>query len=149
MMRLLLVVALGAAAVLPQNTDTAADLESEYIRMLSKWSGYREQAVRAWRQQVGAYTELAPMLLISRRANIPPGELIRQRDRGMTWGDIARDRKIRTIGTDFIDESNLFILAQHYRRSLEEVRAVRRADMSLLQLNEQLQRARKQTPAGP
>ena len=138
-MRVLCLALLSAASVSAQVADTA-DLEARYIRMLANWSGNREDAVRGWRQRLGAYTELAPLLLISRRANVAPAALIRQRDRGMTWGDIARDRKIRTMGTDFIDESNPFVLAQHYRRPLEEVRGMRRPEISFLLLNQELQR---------
>jgi hypothetical protein len=139
-MRFVCFVLLCAAGLSAQTADTAADLEAGYIRMLAKWSGHGEDAVRGWRQRLGAYTELAPMLLISRRANVAPIELSKQRDGGMTWGDIARDRKVRTLGTDFIEESNLFVLAQHYRRPLEEVRGMRRADMNFLLLNQELER---------
>ena len=140
-MRLLCVLVLGVAAAAGQTTDTA-DLEAEYVRTIASWAGMREPAVRALRQRLAAYTELAPLLQISRLANVAPGELIEQREKGMTWAEIARDRKLRIVaGTDFIDEANLFALARHYRRPLEEVRAMRRGEMSFLRLNEELQRS--------
>lgn len=137
-MRILLAAVLAAAAV-AQTTDSV-DLENDYLRVLSKWSGYSEEAVRGWRQRLAAYVEVAPLLLISRRANVPPDELISERDRGKTWGDIARDHKVRILGNDLTEESNLFVLAQHYKRTLEEVRAKRRPNMNFLQLNQELKR---------
>ena len=147
-MRVLLLLIVTAAAALPQAADTSADLESDYLRMLAKWSGNSENAVRGWRQRVAAYNEVAPMLYISRAANVPPLDLVKQRDRGMTWGEIARDRKVRVIATDVLDETNLFVLAQHYRRPLEEVRGMRRPDMSFLQLTQELQRRAEKPPSG-
>jgi hypothetical protein len=140
MVRLWLVLLAGVTGAPAQVQDTSADLEADYVRMIAAWSKNREDAVRAWRQKLAAYTELAPLLLISRRANVPPGELIRQRDGGATWGDVAQDRKVRILGTDFIEESNVFVLAQHYKRPLEDVRALRRTNKSFLLINQELQK---------
>jgi hypothetical protein len=141
-MRLLIALLVGTGVAAAQ-ADTA-DLEASYLRVIAKWADQSEHAVRALRQRLGAYTELAPLLRISRLAGVPPGELLEQRDDGMTWAEIARDRKIRIVpGTDFIDESNVQALARYYRRPLEEVRGMRRGDMSFLRLNEELQRSEK------
>ena len=145
-MRLLVTFALAAGCAVawqaqPENT---ADLEADYLRMIAKWSGNREDAVRAWRQRLAAYTELAPMLVISRRADVPPLELVKQRDNGMTWGDIARDRNVRlAAGLDPIDEFNVFVLARTYRRPADEVRAMRKPGMNFLALHQELQRTEK------
>jgi hypothetical protein len=139
-MRLPLVLLIGVCGALAQVADKSVDLELEYRQMIAKWSDNKEDAVNGWRQRLAAYTELAPMLVISRRANVPPGELIEQRDSGMTWGDIARDRGIRILGTDFIEEQNVFVLAQHYKRPLEDVRALRRTGKNFLEINQELKR---------
>jgi hypothetical protein len=138
---------LSAQDTLPRKTPKTEvgtgvkDATVDYFDSLSDYFRNTRRAVMAIRDKGIADEEIAAVLYIARNSSASPNQVIEARKAGKSWGDIARQHKVKTSGDDLVTEANMHFLTSYHGRTAEEVRAMRGKGASWIDINQELRRS--------
>ncbi len=136
-MRLLTVLAISAAVLAGQGSKPEIDFfdsVSDYFRQSSR-------AVQAIAQKGIPAEEIPAVLIIARRSSMSPNQVIAARKSGKSFEAIGKEAKVDLGGKDFATEANVVFLSEYHGQPKEEVRRLREAGGTFIDINQQYRRA--------
>lgn len=139
----LFLAAVAAAAQIesPAKDTAAGDPMVDYYRSLADHFRMSERAIYSIRDKIGNDAEVAAVLVVARRSNASPNQVIEARKAGKDWPAVLSQWKVKSESDKFVDEANTWFLSQYHGRKPEEVKTLRDKGLDYIAINQEFRRA--------